>query len=137
MVTRSLANFTSLDAKAIACTSNDGQVITTPNMTFVPEPHVDEEDIRARADGRFGVADCFQWPQLYADRFNWTVCIPRKESHPLPKPLSWAWYTPILEDLCQSSSVAPGRGFLKQEKFSGLSSLYDKAKNRHQAWRAN
>ncbi|KIK79701.1 hypothetical protein PAXRUDRAFT_160572, partial [Paxillus rubicundulus Ve08.2h10] len=54
-------------------------ICTTPNMTFVPEPHLnDTEELRARADGRLGVVDCFQWPQLYCKEFEYTVCVPHK-----------------------------------------------------------
>ena len=38
-------------------------------MLFVPKPHNSEEELRVRADGRFGTADCFQWPQIYDEEF--------------------------------------------------------------------
>ncbi|KAG1888479.1 uncharacterized protein F5891DRAFT_987771 [Suillus fuscotomentosus] len=56
------------DARAVAVQGN--LIITTPNMHFVPEfHHFEEEDLQAWADGRFGVIDCFQWPQFYDDSF--------------------------------------------------------------------
>ncbi|KAI6041022.1 hypothetical protein EDC04DRAFT_2989156 [Pisolithus marmoratus] len=43
----------SLDAKAVAC--KDHWVITSPNVDFVPEPHIfREEDLQPHADGHFG-----------------------------------------------------------------------------------
>src|ERR1700709_900142 len=85
------------DARSVAV--QDNLVITTPNMHFVPEfHHFEEEDLQARADGRFGVVDCFQWPQAYDEVFPHAACIPRKESCPFPHPLHWAWFTPNKDD---------------------------------------
>ncbi|KAG2030268.1 hypothetical protein BDR03DRAFT_1017321 [Suillus americanus] len=65
----------SFDAYAVAVQGN--LVITTPNMDFVPQfHHFKEENIQARADGCFGVVDCFQWPQAYDNIFCNSVCIP-------------------------------------------------------------
>ena len=40
-----LATFNCLDAKAIASDHVSDTVYSTPNMTFVPEPHNDEEEL--------------------------------------------------------------------------------------------
>ena len=71
-------------------------VITSPNVTFVPEPHIfEEEDILPRADGRFGLVDCFQWPQLYEKEYDHSVCVPRKGTLPT---LDIAWYNLTRDD---------------------------------------
>lgn len=71
-------------------------VITSPNVTFVPEPHIfEEEDILPRADSRFGLVDCFQWPQLYEKEYDHSVCIPRKGTLPT---LDIAWYNLTRDD---------------------------------------
>ncbi|KAF8433959.1 hypothetical protein L210DRAFT_872483, partial [Boletus edulis BED1] len=67
---------TCLDAKAIVCHSSGSVVYTSPNMSYVPEPHNEEEELHARADGRFGAVDCFQWPQLHCKEYEYAVCIP-------------------------------------------------------------
>jgi hypothetical protein len=63
------------DARAVAVQGN--LVIMTPNMHFVLEfRHFDNEILQAHADGRFGVINCFQWPQAYNDTFCYAACIP-------------------------------------------------------------
>ena len=122
------------DARAVAVQGN--LVITTPNMHFVPEfHHFEEEDLQARADGRFGVIDCFQWPQSYDDAFCHAVCIPRKEAFPFPHQLHWAWFTPTQDDL----QPIPGNSFpvgtLAPDKVDGLRSLLKLAEQRVRDYR--
>ena len=63
------ATFNSLDAKSIACECEGSTLYTSPNATFIPEPHHGKEELHARLDGCFGTADCFQWPQLYCNEY--------------------------------------------------------------------
>ena len=71
-------------------------MITTPNVDFVPEPHIfEEEDICARADGRFGLVDCFQWPQVYHKDYEFALCIPRQDTVPT---LGIVWYNLTRDD---------------------------------------
>ncbi|KAF9226118.1 hypothetical protein BS17DRAFT_867682 [Gyrodon lividus] len=43
-------------------------------MSYVSEPHIDaDEEMRARADGQFGVVNYFQWTQLYSKEFEYAV----------------------------------------------------------------
>ncbi|KAG2741735.1 hypothetical protein P692DRAFT_20905082 [Suillus brevipes Sb2] len=124
------------DARAVAVQGN--LVITTLNMDFVPAfHHFEEENIQARADGRFGPIDCFQWPQAYDHVFCNSTCIPRKEAFPSPHPLHWAWFTPTQEDF----KPIPGNSFpvgtLATDKVEGLDSLRKLAEKRVQDWRAN
>ncbi|KAG2101585.1 uncharacterized protein F5147DRAFT_581421 [Suillus discolor] len=126
----------SYDAVAVAV--QDNLVITTPNMQFVPKfHHFEEENVQARADGRFGVVDCFQWPQAYDNIFCNSVCIPRKEAYLFPHPLHWAWYTPEQKDF----KTIPGNlfpvGTLASDKVKGLESLLKLVEKRVQDWRAN
>ncbi|KAG1719714.1 hypothetical protein EDB19DRAFT_1918597 [Suillus lakei] len=126
----------SFDAYAVAVQGN--LVITMPNMDFVPQlHHFKEENVQARADGRFGVVDCFQWPQAYDNIFCNSVCIPRKELYPSPHPLHWAWFTPKQKDF----KAIPGNSFpvgtLASDKVKGLESLLNMADKRIQDWRAN
>ncbi|KAG1795442.1 uncharacterized protein HD556DRAFT_1235591 [Suillus plorans] len=126
----------SFDAYAVAVQGN--LVITMPNMDFVPQfHHFEEENVQARADGRFGVIDCFQWPQAYDNIFCNSVCIPRKELYPFPHTLHWAWFTPDQKDF----KAIPGNSFpvgtLASDKVEGLESLLKMADKRVQDWRAN
>ena len=55
----STATITALDAQAVAC--QDHWVITSPNVNYVPQAYIfEDEDLHVRADGRFGLVDCFQ-----------------------------------------------------------------------------
>ncbi|KAG2083553.1 uncharacterized protein F5147DRAFT_782875 [Suillus discolor] len=126
----------SFDAYAVTVQGN--LVITTPNMDFVPQfHHFEEENVQARADGRFGVINCFQWPQAYDNIFCNSVCIPCKELYPFPHPLHWAWFTPNQKDF----KAIPGNSFpvgtLASDKVEGLESLLKMADKRVQDWRAN
>ncbi|KAG2340031.1 hypothetical protein BDR05DRAFT_1002800, partial [Suillus weaverae] len=123
---------------AVAVTVQDNLVITTPNMPFVPKfHHFKEENVQARADGRFGIIDCFQWPQAYDNIFCNSVCILRKEAYPFPHPLHWAWYTPEQKDF----KTIPGNSFpvgtLASDKVEGLESLLKLVEKCVQDWRAN
>ena len=104
-------------------------------MLFVPEPHNSEEELRVRADGRFGTADCFQWPQLYDEEFRYAVCILRGEDHPPPDPLSWAWYRPSRDDFEALPHAAFLVGTLKEEKAAGIASLYHIASTHYEDWK--
>ncbi|KAG1855260.1 hypothetical protein F4604DRAFT_1685744 [Suillus subluteus] len=122
------------DARTIAVQGN--LVITTPNMHFVLEfHHFEAEGLQARADGRFGMIDCFQWPQAYDDTFCHASCIPRKEAFPSPRPLHWAWFTPTQDDL----KPIPGNlfpvGTLGLDKVDGLQSLFKLAEQQLRDYR--
>ena len=122
------------DARAVAVQGN--LVITTPNMHFVPEfHHFAEEDLQARADGRFRVIDCFQWPQSYDDSFCHAVCFPRKEAFPSPHPLHWAWFTPSQDDLKSIPGNSFPVGTLAPDKVDGLQSLLKLAEQRVRDYR--
>ena len=113
--------FTFLDAKALA---------------FIPEPHFNDEILQAWADGHFGPVDCFQWPQLYASEWRFSVCVPCEENKPDSQSLHWAWFTPKPDDLWPSLGGPEGYGFLKDEKVLGLDSLLYQASKQHTPWKA-
>ena len=75
-------------------------MITSPSIDFVPEPHIfGDEDLQPHADGCFRLVDCFQWPQLYDRDYQYSVCIPRKDTVPS---LAIVWY-----DLTQGDFIIP------------------------------
>lgn len=121
---------------ALSVAVQDNLFITTPNMDFVPEfHHFEDEVLQARADGRFGVVDCFQWPQAYDEVFPHAACIPRKESCPFPHPLHWAWFTPNQDDFIPVPGNSFPVGTLAQDKVQGLESLLKLAQNRVRDYR--
>ena len=104
---------------------------------FIPEPHVEDKDLHSRADGRFGTADCFQWPQPYCKEYEYVVCIPHEEHHPHPDPIAWAWYMPQAGDidLLPTSALAVGR--FKEDKARVMSNLHEVAERRYESWKKN
>ncbi|KAF9232000.1 hypothetical protein BU15DRAFT_81746 [Melanogaster broomeanus] len=73
------------------------RVITSPNNTWIPQPFLFEhEPVQARADGRLGTVDVYQWPQMYTEEYPWSVAI-RRNLWPDEPQLS-VWYTPSYED---------------------------------------
>jgi hypothetical protein len=130
---KSLATITSLDARAIAY--QEPLVITTPNMDWVLELHNDDSELRARADGRFGLEDCFQWPQKYCKEFEYAVCIPRKETSSID--LQFAWYSPTTEDFVTHAGTAFAVGTLRSHIVDGIDNLLTIARKRVEPWQAN
>ena len=85
---------------AVSLVHDPPYVVTSPNAPFVPyidlhEPH----ELRARADGRFGLEDCFQRPQIWSSRHPWAPCILRKPSANKldDHDLAVLWWTPTLK----------------------------------------
>ncbi|KAG2067444.1 hypothetical protein BDR04DRAFT_1159154 [Suillus decipiens] len=98
-------------------------VITTPNMNWVPELHNDDsEELRAQADGCFGVTDCFQWPQMYCKEFKYAVCIPHKDTSSIN--LQFAWYTPSMADFDIQPGSASAVGTLHSHIINGINNLF-------------
>ncbi|KAH7904647.1 hypothetical protein BJ138DRAFT_1106643, partial [Hygrophoropsis aurantiaca] len=129
-------DMTALDARAIAIQGD--WVITSLNMTWVPEGHIlDNKELRARADGRFAEVDCFQWPQLYCPEYQYSVCVPRKEAFPLPDDLSWAWWTPTAMDFVAQADTAFAVGTLSPDKVQHLKRLLFIITQRVNCWKSN
>jgi len=104
-------------------------------MDWVPEFHNnDSDELRARADGRFGLVDCFQWPQIYSPEFEYAVCVPRKETSPIE--LQFAWYTPTKDDFDIKPGGAFAVGTLRSHIVDGIDNLFTIARNRVQKWQA-
>jgi hypothetical protein len=105
-------------------------------MDWVPELQNDDlDELKARADGRFGVVDCFQWPQMFCKEFEYAVCIPRKETSPIS--LQFAWYTPTTADFDIQPGTAFAVGTLHSHIVDGIDNLLTIARKRVEAWRAN
>ncbi|KAI6029506.1 hypothetical protein PISMIDRAFT_101414 [Pisolithus microcarpus 441] len=108
-----------LDALAVACKGN--VIIMSPNVDYVPEPFIfEEEDMCCCADGCFRVVDCFQWPQMHEQQYEYSVCIPWKGSIPT---LHTAWYTPTLDDFVIPTGSWFTVGTLHTAKVTAFSGL--------------
>ncbi|KAI6015821.1 hypothetical protein BKA83DRAFT_4060751 [Pisolithus microcarpus] len=121
----------SLDALVVACKGN--VIITSPNVDYVPEPFIfEEEDMCCCADGRFGVVDCFQWPQMHERQYEYSVCIPRKGSIPT---LHSAWYTPTLDDFVIPTGTQFAVGTLHATKVTAFSGALQTLRSRRHTLR--
>ncbi|KAI9455966.1 hypothetical protein HD554DRAFT_2030693, partial [Boletus coccyginus] len=106
--------------------------ISSPNSGWIPEPFVDGNlVVQARADGRLGEVDIFQWPQLFNPRYPWSVAILRK-GFPWDSMsgMPWAWYDPKYEDFDRLPGSSLPIGFLRKESLEGLRKLNDETKKR-------
>jgi hypothetical protein len=95
-------------------------------MGSVPLYYFDPQPLRARADGRFGLEDCWQHPQVWVEKFGWAPAIMRKPSAlVLPDHrYRFLWWTPVLADyvLLQGSAFADF-GKLNQDATKHLKDL--------------
>jgi hypothetical protein len=66
----------SLDA--VALVYDPPYVITSPNMRSIPLLYFEPQPLRARANGCLGLEDCWQHPQIWAEKFSWAPAILRK-----------------------------------------------------------
>lgn len=66
--------------RVYAYTADRKFIITTPNMTFVPQPVCGTLTISMMPDARFGSADPTHWPQVFEQqtRYPWMAVIQRK-----------------------------------------------------------
>ncbi|KAI6153195.1 hypothetical protein BKA82DRAFT_166202, partial [Pisolithus tinctorius] len=93
-------------------------VITSPNMDFVKEPYIfEEEELCCHADGHLGVVDCFQWPQTHEKQYEYLICIPQKHSIPT---LQIAWYDPTPSDFVVPTSSQFAVGTLQSAKVTAF-----------------
>ncbi|KIJ61052.1 hypothetical protein HYDPIDRAFT_31757 [Hydnomerulius pinastri MD-312] len=128
--------FSPFDARVLA-TYRD-YIITSPNADFIPEPFVfDEALIRPHRDGRLGVYDCFQWPQLHCDIYMWAGCIPREDTYRDNVIWKWCWWnvTQKPEDFTQEVGSTFEVGRVHREKYQRLNSVYVDLQERVQSWK--
>ncbi|KAF7790693.1 hypothetical protein EIP86_001649 [Pleurotus ostreatoroseus] len=70
--------------RVYAYTADKKFVISTPNMTFIPQPVYGMLNISMMPDARFGAADPLQWPQVFehGTKYPWLCVIQRKPKSP-------------------------------------------------------
>ena len=113
------------DALCSAYTPDDKYIITSPNVTYVPEPFVGLVQVRMRADYRYGENDPFQWPQpLDTDSLFLSVI-----RRPYPKTHRYAsiWWTPDKGDDFEviQGSAFTCLGLLRASVTASLEQLVD------------
>ncbi|KAI6138649.1 hypothetical protein BKA82DRAFT_164593, partial [Pisolithus tinctorius] len=71
----------------------DDHWIMSLNADYVPQPFIfDGETIMPLHDGQFGHIDCFQWPQLFAECYTWSPCVPQKVAYGDNPMWKWLWW---------------------------------------------
>ncbi|RXW12570.1 hypothetical protein EST38_g13284 [Candolleomyces aberdarensis] len=68
-------------------------LVTSPNMYSIPQPPIGIRHVRARANGKYGLDDRMQHPQVVCKGYEWIGCIPRPRED-----LQILRKTPRLED---------------------------------------
>lgn len=102
-------------------------VITSPNVDWVPLFDFESRPLRARQDGRFGLEDPFQHPQVLSIKHTWSPCILRKplRDADLDKhPMRALWWTPMQADYrLEQGSCVGNLGRLKSNALDPLCKL--------------
>ncbi|KAF9232466.1 hypothetical protein BU15DRAFT_29863, partial [Melanogaster broomeanus] len=100
-------------------------VITSPNMTFIPKPFLFEKaELRPLRDGRFGVIDVFQWPQLHSDQFAFSACIPRKSADSDNDAFALLWWTPSTAEFVKEKGCVYDIGRLSSSMLQSFALLH-------------
>ncbi|KAI6041015.1 hypothetical protein EDC04DRAFT_2893586 [Pisolithus marmoratus] len=111
--------------------------VTLPNSHYVPEPFIFEAKVmEPLQDGRFGHIDCFQWPQLYSERYAWSGCIPQKVAYQDDPTWRWLWWdmTNMLEDFVLERGSMFRVGRVHPDKWKKLETICDQLDERLQNW---
>ncbi|KIM50441.1 hypothetical protein SCLCIDRAFT_145503 [Scleroderma citrinum Foug A] len=118
-------------------TTYEDYVITLPNSDFVPEPHVFQENcIEPLCDGRFGLIDCFQSPQLYAGLYAWAGCVPRQAAYRDDPVWSMMWWdiSQLSSDFVLEKGSSFELGRIHKMKWEWLETVYKHLDERGQRW---
>ncbi|KAJ3474860.1 hypothetical protein NLI96_g12214 [Meripilus lineatus] len=82
----------------VGAQTDDGQwVLTSPNVAFVPQPVLDRIRVEVKSDGRCGIADPIQWPQLFSKVYCHYALILHRPSDP-NDPRQPIWWKPTQQD---------------------------------------
>jgi hypothetical protein len=101
-------------------------IATTPNMPFIPDFNLQWGEARVRLDGRFGLVDFTQWPQLYYEAHpHLPFVLRRPPSHELPThPLRLIWWNVTdKEHVPECGSIFGGLGKLSSSYATQLKDL--------------
>ncbi|KAI6038950.1 hypothetical protein EDC04DRAFT_2895685 [Pisolithus marmoratus] len=111
--------------------------VTSPNSHYVPEPFIFEAKVlEPLRDGRFRHIDCFQWPQLYSERYVWSGCIPRKVAYQDDPTWRWLWWdmTNTPEDFVLERGSMFRVGRVHPDKWKKLETVCDQLDEHLQNW---
>ncbi|KDR65451.1 hypothetical protein GALMADRAFT_81854, partial [Galerina marginata CBS 339.88] len=93
-------------------------IVTTPNMTYIPDFSKDEASVRLRLDGRYYTGDFTQWPQWYHSATPYLPSVQARPSRKAlkthPYALAWRNITKVDFDF-EEGSAFRDFGRIKQE----------------------
>ncbi|KAI1788727.1 hypothetical protein LXA43DRAFT_1024268 [Ganoderma leucocontextum] len=124
---------TFIDGLVASTDARHSFLVTSPNAGFVPEIIQGIVDVVLRSDGRYGVVDPIQWPQIFAPRYGYLAAIPKRvdDDHP------WApiWRAPIPGDfVALSGTPVSGFGLLSTSFLGPLRLLVAEMSQRVEAY---
>ncbi|KAN0088125.1 hypothetical protein V8E55_006746, partial [Tylopilus felleus] len=120
------------DARVLAV--HRDMVITSPNTAFIPRPFVHSENVLPMQDGRYGVWDCFQWPQLHCHGYSWAGCVIREEAYVEHEDLRGLWWKVNKQSFKPIAGSAFAVGHLRQPEFARLEAIYLDAEKAVEKW---
>ncbi|EKM49136.1 uncharacterized protein PHACADRAFT_201977 [Phanerochaete carnosa HHB-10118-sp] len=128
-------NFSWARGRAHANTDSGTHVVVALNKLWVPQLVVGRVDIILRPDGRFGIEDPLNWPQLYSESKPYLALIPKA-----PRATSDAaplWQTPASKDFIRANDDASGGafGYLSRVRLVALGKIVDKLDGEVQAFK--
>ncbi|KIK12215.1 hypothetical protein PISMIDRAFT_121272, partial [Pisolithus microcarpus 441] len=124
-----------LDAHVLAKYNNHW--ITSPNADYIPEPFIFEgARVEPLCNGWIGHIDCFQWPQLHAELYIWSVCIPQKAVYQDDLTWKWMWWniTQSPEDFTLERGSAFKVGRIHVDKWKQLETVFNWLDGCAQEW---
>ncbi|KAI6148109.1 hypothetical protein BKA82DRAFT_163198, partial [Pisolithus tinctorius] len=115
----------------------DDNWITSLNADYIPQPFIfDGETIMPLHDGWFSHIDCFQWPQLFAERYTWSLCVPQKVANGDDPMWKWLWWnvTQSAEDFVLERESAFKVGRIHADKWKSMETIYNQLDECLQGW---
>ncbi|KAI6104218.1 hypothetical protein F5141DRAFT_1065039 [Pisolithus sp. B1] len=111
--------------------------ITSPKVDYIPQPFIFKgARVEPLCDGHMGHIDCFQWPQLHAEHYIWSTCIPWKFVYHDDPTWKWMWWnvSQSVEDFVLERGSAFKVGRIHMDKWKLLEAVYNLLDGCVQEW---
>ncbi|KAI6023452.1 hypothetical protein EDC04DRAFT_2606615 [Pisolithus marmoratus] len=119
-----LGRYGALDACVL--TKYNDHWITSLNVDYVPQPFIFEgARVELLCDRHMGHINCFQWPQVHAEHYIWSACIPQKLANLDNSTWKWMWWdvTQLVEDFVLERGSAFKVGRIHADKWKLLETV--------------
>ncbi|KAI6132338.1 hypothetical protein EV401DRAFT_2065324 [Pisolithus croceorrhizus] len=111
--------------------------ITLPKVDYIPQPFIFKgARVEPLHDGHMGHIDCFQWPQLHAEHYIWSTCIPQKLVYHDDPTWKWMWWivSQSVEDFVLERGLTFKVGRIHMDKWKLLEAVYNLLDGCVQEW---